>query len=217
MKEPRDEDFSSLQALLRLKRYETPPADSVEDFLSEFHRRQRAELLRRPLWRIALDRLESLFEVPTLATPRLAYAGACAVALSLAATGMLSRGFVGAGNNSASIAVNEPSVQPPVTSVTNDHVIESREHISLVASPSSTSRRASMGFAAAPSNAADRAMVRFANTDTDADDSDFRFSAPAGRAATRSNSATAPRANNLRPRYVLESQPVRYEPRSSTF
>lgn len=217
MKEPRDEDFSSLQVLLRLKRYETPPADSVEDFLLEFHRRQRAELLRRPLWRIALDRLESFFEVPTLATPRLAYAGACAVALSLAATGLLSRGLVGTGSQGPIAVIEQPQVEPPVTPVANRNVLVPREHLELVPSPSVTSRHASLGLASVPSNTADRAMVHFTNTDTDADDSDSRFSAPAGRVLTRSNSATAPRANNLRPRYVLESQPVRYEPRSSTF
>ena len=214
MKEPRDEDFSSLQTLLRLKRYETPPADSVEDFLSEFHRRQRAELLRRPLWRIALDRLESLFDVPTLATPRLAYAGACAVALSLAATGMLSRGFVGTTGGPAVATVQESRVYSatPVTVTTPP-----REHLELVASPSSSSRYASVGFMAAPPSTADRAMVRFTNTDTEAEDTDSRFHAPAARSLTRLNPAAAPRANNLQPRYVLESRPARYEPRSSTF
>jgi cytochrome c553 len=42
--------------LLRLKRYEQPPADYFENFLSEFRRRQRDELLRQPPW---LTRLRS--------------------------------------------------------------------------------------------------------------------------------------------------------------
>jgi len=43
--------------LLRLKRYEQPPPGYFENFLHEFHRRQRDELLRQPLWRICLDRV----------------------------------------------------------------------------------------------------------------------------------------------------------------
>jgi hypothetical protein len=46
--------------LLRLKRYEQPPPGYFEDFLHEFHRRQRDELLRQPLWRICLERAHDL-------------------------------------------------------------------------------------------------------------------------------------------------------------
>jgi hypothetical protein len=42
--------------LLRLKRYEQPPPGYFENFLHEFHRRQRDELLRQPVWRICFDR-----------------------------------------------------------------------------------------------------------------------------------------------------------------
>ena len=38
--------------LLRLKRYEQPPPAYFENFLPEFRRRQRDELLRQPPWRI---------------------------------------------------------------------------------------------------------------------------------------------------------------------
>jgi hypothetical protein len=44
--------------LLRLKRFEQPPPGYFENFLHEFHRRQRDELLRQPLWKIALDRAQ---------------------------------------------------------------------------------------------------------------------------------------------------------------
>jgi hypothetical protein len=42
-----DDDIAQL---LRLKRYEQPPASYYETFLSEFRRRQRDELLRQPVW-----------------------------------------------------------------------------------------------------------------------------------------------------------------------
>jgi len=76
-------DDSTLAKLLRLKRYEEPPPGYFDDFLREFQRRQRAELLRRPLWRIMLDRLEPLWGDITL--PRVSYAMASAAVLCVAA------------------------------------------------------------------------------------------------------------------------------------
>ncbi len=57
--------------LLRLKRHEQPPPGYLDDFLHEFHRRQRAELLRQPLWRVAWQRAHDFMfqmNVPTLAS-----------------------------------------------------------------------------------------------------------------------------------------------------
>ena len=57
--------------LLRLKRHEQPPPGYFENFLHEFHRRQRLELLRQPLWRVAWQRAHDfMFQLngPTLAS-----------------------------------------------------------------------------------------------------------------------------------------------------
>ena len=54
-------DENQLQALLRLKRYEAPPAGYFENLLDRVHRRQREELLRRPAWQIALERIRAFF------------------------------------------------------------------------------------------------------------------------------------------------------------
>ena len=54
--DPFDDD--DIAQLLRLKRYEQPPPDYFENFLHEFHRRQRDELFRQPLWRSCFERVE---------------------------------------------------------------------------------------------------------------------------------------------------------------
>jgi hypothetical protein len=55
--DPLGED--EIERLFRLKRYEQPPADYFENFLSEFRRRQRDQLLRQPLLSICLDRAQN--------------------------------------------------------------------------------------------------------------------------------------------------------------
>ena len=54
-------DETQLQALLRLKRYEAPPAGYFENLLDRVHRRQREEMLRRPAWQIAIERVRAFF------------------------------------------------------------------------------------------------------------------------------------------------------------
>jgi hypothetical protein len=72
-------DFEDIQRLLRLKRYERPSEDFVEDFVSQFQHRQRQELLRHSarglLWERVTTYFEGLFE------PKWRWAGAMAVAL----------------------------------------------------------------------------------------------------------------------------------------
>jgi hypothetical protein len=64
-------DENEIGRLLRLKRYEHPPQEYFENFLHEFHRRQRDELLRQPLWRICLERAHNFIfrlSVPSLSS-----------------------------------------------------------------------------------------------------------------------------------------------------
>src|SRR5437868_15384612 len=79
---------NEIARLLRLKRYEQPPPGYFENFLHEFHRRQRDEILRQPLWRICLDRAHafmSQLDVPSLASYPTAVAAVlvCAAVISL--------------------------------------------------------------------------------------------------------------------------------------
>ncbi|MEI6350736.1 MAG: hypothetical protein WCP06_06480 [Verrucomicrobiota bacterium] len=75
-------DEETISKLLRLKRHELPPPDYFENFLKEFHHRQRVELLRRPLWRIALDRAQDFFGSMTLT--QFSYATASVAVLAVA-------------------------------------------------------------------------------------------------------------------------------------
>src|SRR5436305_5666839 len=79
---------NEITKLLRLKKYEQPPPGYFDSFLHEFHRRQRNELLRQPLWRICLDRARDLalsFNLGTLTSSPAAVTAVlvCAAVISL--------------------------------------------------------------------------------------------------------------------------------------
>lgn len=81
-------DDNEIGKLLRLKRFEQPPPAYFENFLHEFHRRQRDELLRQPLWRVGLERAQNFMfrlNFPSLASYPVAAAAVlvCAAVLSL--------------------------------------------------------------------------------------------------------------------------------------
>ena len=81
-------DENEIGKLLRLKRFEQPPPGYFENFLHEFHRRQRDELLRQPVWSVLWQRIsDSLFRlnIPSLTSYPAAVAAAliCAAVLSL--------------------------------------------------------------------------------------------------------------------------------------
>lgn len=69
----------SITKLLRLKRYEQPPEDYFQNFLTEFQARQRSEVIHRPLFKIAWDRFSSMFVMPPV--PKFVMATSFAAAL----------------------------------------------------------------------------------------------------------------------------------------
>ena len=94
---------NDIGTLLRLKRHEQPPPGYFDNFLHEFHRRQRAELLREPLWRIGLRRAQdfmvqlsvpSLTSYPAAATAVVILAAVLSFKMSQApqSPGMVARG-----------------------------------------------------------------------------------------------------------------------------
>jgi hypothetical protein len=111
-----------LSALLRLKRHEQPPPGYFDDLLRNIHQRQRSELLRRPLWRIALDRVQTFFGEHSMSPA--SYAGAMATLLILGVT-VISvmgpvRGLQEPGNGSpATRVVAKLDSQPQVVAARN--------------------------------------------------------------------------------------------------
>src|SRR5258707_5540431 len=77
-------DDNEIARLLRLKRYEQPPPGYFENFLHEFPRRQRDEMLRQPLWRICVERAHC-FMLGLDARSLASYPAAVAVVLVCAA------------------------------------------------------------------------------------------------------------------------------------
>jgi len=68
-----------LTALLRLKRDEQPSPEYFDRLLLDVHRRQRADLLRSPLWKLAIERMQTFFSKHSMG--HLSYAGALTLAL----------------------------------------------------------------------------------------------------------------------------------------
>ncbi len=125
-------DPSEIQKLLRERRNPAPPTeDYFEDFLLDFQRRQRSEMLRRPVWEILWDRTNVWLE--GLRVPAVAYASIVAVAVGV--TGVMLSGQTSEGTapqlTAQSLSAPAPLGVPVATvSTGNDlppsYVLESR-------------------------------------------------------------------------------------------
>lgn len=81
-------EFENIQRLLRLKQYETPGDDFVEDFVTLFRERQRSEILRMSARDLLWERVNTFFS--DLVSPKWATATATAAIAIVAAWGTLS-------------------------------------------------------------------------------------------------------------------------------
>jgi hypothetical protein len=101
-----------LTALLRLKRYEQPPAQYFDRLLQNVHRRQRSELLQLPLWKIALERVQTFFSEHSMG--HLSYAGALAAVLVVGVTtiGIMTPSGSSVRNAAPPLTAQAPTPQP---------------------------------------------------------------------------------------------------------
>jgi len=125
-----------LSALLRIKRFEQPPPQYFDQLLQNIHRRQRSELLHRPLWKIAAERLQTFFSEHSMS--HLSYAGALA---SVVVVGVVGIGILTSGGSLDSVGARGlPAVadaHPPRDITPADNAFSQKKLLAIeTASPS---------------------------------------------------------------------------------
>jgi hypothetical protein len=115
-----------MHRIIRLKRYEQPREGYFDDFLMEFHKRQRAELLRPSIGELLMDRIHAILS--EIRVPAMAYAGAATVAVVASVVILHQPGTTGQPR-----AYAASYSQPPVT-------VPSMQPVSLRVEPPSSDR-----------------------------------------------------------------------------
>jgi hypothetical protein len=112
-----------LSSLLRLKRHEQPPPGYYDQLLRDIHRKQRAELLRQPLWKIALERIQTFFGEHSISHTSYAGALASVLILGVAAISVFSPVGTGAPKKGAAMASHAPkaAARTPVLTLQQAH------------------------------------------------------------------------------------------------
>jgi hypothetical protein len=105
-----------LTALLRLKRFEQPPPEYFERLLQNVHRRQRSELLQRPLWKIAVERVQTFFSEHSMGGFSYATAMASALVVGVGTIVVMTSGGIKVTDNSGAVAAVAAPAQPEVKS-----------------------------------------------------------------------------------------------------
>jgi hypothetical protein len=98
-------EFQDIQRLIRLKRFETPGEDFVEDFVNQFRERQRSELLRQSARGLLWERMNTYFE--HLLAPKWATAGVTAALCLLGTWAALN--FMAPSNHRSTLAAMDTS------------------------------------------------------------------------------------------------------------
>ncbi len=134
-------EFENIQRLLRLKQYETPGDEFVEDFVTQFRERQRSELLRQSARGLLWERVNTFFS--DLISPKWATAAVTASVSIVAAWGTL--GVIGSTSNSshqlaivaepvAGAMQNQPSLAVESELIKEAELAEEREIKSILLS-----------------------------------------------------------------------------------
>jgi hypothetical protein len=105
-----DQKQQQISALLRLKRFEQPPPGYFDKLLQDVHRRQRADLLRRPAWKLALERVQTFFSEHSMGYRAYAGAATAVVVAGLAVIGSSFSGKQGAGTSAPALAARTAPV-----------------------------------------------------------------------------------------------------------
>jgi len=104
-------EFQDIQRLMRLKRFEMPGEDFVEDFVTQFRERQRSELLRQSARGLLWERVSTYFD--DLISPKWATIAATAAVSVFAAWGTMN--MFGSNEQAGSLALhNTEAVMMPV-------------------------------------------------------------------------------------------------------